>query len=109
MANLTKCIICGNKYNYCPNCANTNGWKLYTDTHEHYQIFMIFQQYNAGVFNKEQARAAFKEIGITADTDLSKLKDNIAKDIMDIVTVEEEPFEEKTVLKMTRKSKLYKE
>ena len=70
---------------------------------------MIFQQYNAGVFNKEQARAAFKEIGITTDTDLSKLKDNIAKDIMDIVTVEEEPFEEKTVLKKTRKSKLYKE
>ena len=107
MANLTKCLICGEKYNYCPNCAGTNGWRLYTDTHEHYQIFMVFQQYNSGVFNKEQARLAFEKIGITADSDLSKLKQNVAKDIMDIVTVEEKPLEEKTVLKKAKKSKLY--
>lgn len=109
MSNLTKCVICGEKYNYCPNCAGTNGWRLYTDTHEHYQIFTIFQQYNAGVFTKEDARKAFEKIGITVDSDLSGLKPNIVQDILDIITVDKKPNEEKTVLKKAKKSKLYKE
>ena len=36
MANLTKCMICGEKYAYCPNCANTHAWRFYADTYEHY-------------------------------------------------------------------------
>lgn len=109
MGNLTKCVICGKEYNYCPNCAGTNGWRLYTDTHEHYQIFTIFQQYNSEVFDKEKASEAFKAMGITADSDLSNLKPNIVNDILEIVTVENKPVEEKTVIKKSKKSKLYKE
>ena len=82
MGNLTKCVICGKEYNYCPNCAGTNGWRLYTDTHEHYQIFTIFQQYNSEVFDKEKASEAFKAMGITADSDLSNLKPNIMASVV---------------------------
>lgn len=108
MANLTKCLICGEKYSYCPNCANTHGWKFYTDTHEHYQIYMIIEQYNSKMYSKDDARIAFENIGITADSDLSNLKPSIAEQIKGIVTVET-PVEEKTVLKKTKKSKLYKD
>jgi hypothetical protein len=106
MANLAKCLICGEKYNYCPSCAGTHAWKFYTDTHEHYQIYMIIDQYNSKVYSKDDARIAFENIGITADSDLSNLKPSIAEQIKNIVTVEKSN-EEKTVLKKTKKSKLY--
>lgn len=102
MANLTKCLICGEKYSYCPSCAGTHAWKFYTDTHEHYQIYMIIEQYNAKLYSKDDARIAFENIGITADSDLSKLKPSIAEQIKNIITVDE-----KAVLKKTKKSKLY--
>lgn len=106
MANLTKCLICGEKYNYCPSCAGTHAWKFYTDTHEHYQIYMIIEQYNSKVYSKDDARIAFENIGITADSNLSNLKPNIAEQIKNIVAVEKFN-EEKTVLKKAKKSKLY--
>ena len=102
MANLTKCLICGEKYNYCPSCSGTHAWKFYTDTHEHYQIYMIIEQYNAKLYSKDDARIDFENIGITADSDLSKLKPSIAEQIKNIITVDE-----KAVLKKTKKSKLY--
>ena len=108
MANLTKCLICGEKYNYCPSCAGTHAWKFYTDTREHYQIYMIIEQYNSKLYSKDDARIAFENIGITADSDLSNLKPSIAEQIKNIVTVEKSN-EEKTVLKKTKKSKLYNE
>lgn len=106
MANLTKCLICGEKYNYCPSCAGTHAWKFYTDTHEHYQIYMIIEQYNSKLYSKDDARVAFENIGIIPDSDLSNLKPSIAAQIKDILTVEKSN-EEKTVLKKTKKSKLY--
>lgn len=106
MANLTKCLICGEKYSYCPSCAGTHAWKFYTDTHEHYQIYMIIEQYNSKLYSKDDARIAFGNLGITANSDLSNLKPSIAEQIKNILTVEV-PVEEKTVLKKTKKSKLY--
>ena len=110
MANLTKCLICGEKYNYCPSCSGTHAWKFYTDTREHYQIYMIIEQYNSKpkLYSKDDARIAFENIGITADSDLSNLKPSIAEQIKNIVTVEKSD-EDKTVLKKTKKSKLYNE
>lgn len=108
MANLTKCIICGKQYTYCPNCANTHGWRFYTDSYEHYQIYMAITQYKDGFMTKEDARTILNGLGIKSNSDLSNLKSNIAEYISKIITVEEKP-ESKTVLKKSRKSKLYSE
>lgn len=109
MANLTKCMICGAVYNYCPSCSGTHAWKFYTDTHEHYQIYMIIEQYNAKdyAFTKDDARKAFANIGITEQTDLSGLKPSIAKQIKEIIKTTETDSEAKNVLKRTKRSKLY--
>lgn len=109
MANLTKCMICGEKYAYCPNCANTHAWRFYADTYEHYQIFMALDQYK--VMGKEATKATLEHIGVTADSDTSKFKPSIAQQIKDIFAddIEKVEPEEKTVLKKTRKSKLYKD
>lgn len=83
MAHLTKCSICGSEYAYCPNCAGTHAWKFYTDTHEHYQIFMAIKQYGL-THDKEEARIALENIGITANSDLSAYKPKIAEKIKEI-------------------------
>ena len=104
MANLTKCMVCGNKYSYCPTCAGTHAWKFYTDTHEHYQIYMILEQYNSKTYTKEDARVAFGNIGIDTNTDLSNLKEGVANQIRDIVT-ESEP----TTFKKSKKGKIFED
>lgn len=109
MANLKKCSICGEEYAYCPNCANTRAWKFYTDTHEHYQILLIIQDFGVSQ-DKEKARLAFEKLGITADSDLSAFKPKIAERIKNLVTVEQEKSEDdkdKTTFKRTRRNKLY--
>lgn len=108
MANLTKCMICGKQYTYCPNCANTHGWRFYTDSYEHYQIYMAITQYKDNFITKEEVRATLNRLGIKSNSDLGKFKPNIAEYISKILAVEEKP-ETKTLLKKTRKSKLYNE
>ena len=108
MANLTKCKICGNIYNYCPHCAGTNAWRFYADTHEHYQIHLILNNYKAGMYTKAKACKMFEELGITINSDLSNFLPEISDFIKKIVTVEEDT-KEKTVISKTKKSKLFKD
>ena len=103
MANLTKCMICGAVYNYCPACSGTHAWKFYTDTHEHYQIYMILEQYNTKLYSKDDARIAFANIGITELTDLSNLKPNIAKQIKEIIKTTETNSETKNCFEENKK------
>lgn len=107
MANLNKCAICGTEYSYCPNCAGSHAWRFYTDTHEHYQIYMIIKQYSSGIFDKNEARIAFNNIGITDTSNLNGLKDNIVKVIQEILTLENDADKEKGGYKRGRKTKLY--
>lgn len=93
MANLSKCTICGSEYSYCPNCADTHAWKFYTDTHEHYQIFMILKQYKAGVFTKAEAKIALERIGINTKSNLDMFKPKIADKIKDILKSSEDKIE----------------
>ena len=89
MANLTTCMVCGKKYNYCPSCSRTHAWQFYTDTRQHYQIYMIIEELNAKVFTIGEAKIALENIGITADTDLSEFKPSVADQINKIVNHKE--------------------
>ena len=100
MANLSKCSVCGAEYAYCPNCSNTHAWKFYTDTHEHYQIFMILKQYKAGVYTKADAKIALENIGITAKSDRSVFKPKVAEKIKDILA-----YTENKIAKTEKKTK----
>lgn len=93
---MAKCIICGSKYNYCPNCAKTHAWKFYADTHEHYQIFMILDSYGSGIISKEDAVIQFENIGITEESDLTGFKSGV---VAQIKAIFDKP------VKLTKKSK----
>ena len=107
MANLTKCSICGSEYAYCPNCSSTHAWKFYTDTHEHYQIFMAIKQYGL-THDKEEARISLENIGITANSDLSVYIPKIANKIREIFEESDFGFGKtgKKSAKRTEKNKL---
>lgn len=112
MANLTKCAICDSTYSYCPNCATTHAWKFYTDTHECFQIFMIIKQYKTGLMLKDEAKQSLEYLGFTLASDFSKFKPDVADKIKEILTVKEaetNSVDENTVIKKSRKSKLYRE
>lgn len=89
MANTTTCVICGSRYEYCPNCARTHSWNFYADTRKHYQIYMILDGLNCNVIKIKDAKVMFENIGIVPDTDLSDIKPNIAKQIRKIVNYTE--------------------
>lgn len=113
MSNFTKCSICDERYSYCPNCSSTHAWKFYTDKYECYQIFMVLKQYNSNQIDKSEAKSMLEQIGITNKSDLSIYNPKIAGTIKNILTDEQhdkkEFAEEKTVLRKTKKSKLYKD
>jgi len=110
MGNLTKCSICGAEYTYCPNCAGSHAWKFYTDTHEHYQIFLVLKNYGTDL-DKDKARIELENLGITSDTDFSVFKPKIAERLKNLVTPEPlndlEDISIKPVTRRTKKSKLF--
>ncbi len=89
MANLTSCMICGKKYNYCPSCSRTHAWNFYTDTHRHYQIYMIIEELNSGVISVDEAKNMLENTGVSADTGWSEFKPSVADQIRKIVNYTE--------------------
>lgn len=98
MANLTSCMICGKKYNYCPSCSRTHAWNFYTDTHRHYQIYMIIEELNSGVISVDEAKNMLENTGVSADTDRSEFKPSVADQIRKIVN-----YTESKTVKLSKK------
>ena len=80
------CIICGKKYHSCDSCNNVKKikpWRSITDTSNHYQIYLIINDYNYSNIDKKTAR------DMLLKCDLSELENfipNVAKIIKDILS-----------------------
>lgn len=85
MAQIVNCWVCGKPHEYCSHCGETHGWKYVADTREHYQIYMLIEEYRSGIFSKEQAIKLFAEYGVKAEDDLSWLLPNVEKGIREII------------------------
>lgn len=85
MANKTNatCSICGNGYYMCLSCRdNTNSWKIYTDTAEHYKVFQVVRGFSNNVYTKDEAKAKLKNINLV---DLESFRPHIKKIVKDIL------------------------
>jgi hypothetical protein len=102
MSTKPKCFVCGKEHDYCPTCSKTHGWKFFACTHEHFQIYITITDYVAENITKEEAKERFKNIGITAETDLSDLIPVVANKVRSIVG---EKKVEKSTEKTTKKTK----
>lgn len=104
MAKKLKCWICGAEHDYCPTCGDTHGWKYVADTHEHYQIYLVMNDFRSGIITKEEANDLFaKKCDIRAENDLSWMIPEVETYIREIIG------EKNKTNKTTKKSKLFKD
>lgn len=61
------CRVCGKEYDVCPTCASVRTytpWRTICDTSQHYQIWVIVDQYKKGVIGKTAARKMLQRVRI---------------------------------------------
>lgn len=101
------CIVCGNKYTYCPSCAEFShlpSWYGIFDSENCKNIFNAASDYLAGLITVEQATSILK------DCDLS-LKDNFSAGVvkaleeLNLNQVVSETTTKKVVKRRTTKNK----
>lgn len=83
--NNATCSICGKAYHKCLSCKNEASlkpWKTYCCSSEHFKIFQVIRGFNTGVYTKDEAKEKLQAIDLS---DLNKLRDNIKKQIKDIM------------------------
>jgi uncharacterized CHY-type Zn-finger protein len=116
------CGVCGKGYYMCLACKDvmqSEPWKTYTDTSEHYKIFQILYGNSTGVYTDIEARDRLLNVDLS---DKDTFLDNVQKHIDRLLSIEDEekkieienvkedeyiPITENTVIK-TRHSKFGK-
>lgn len=62
-----KCILCGKEYETC-NCnsdLSNKAWKVICDTSEHYQIYLILNDYKYGNIDKKSAKKLLNKFDLS--------------------------------------------
>jgi len=75
------CSICGNKYYYCRDCKEIQGftpWRTITDTIEHYKIFLIIRDYVNKYISKDEAAKQLKKLDLSnVNSFLPEIKEKV--------------------------------
>ena len=97
--NNSTCAICGKGYHLCMSCKDKmklTPWKVLTDTSEHYKIFQVVRGFCTGIYSKEDAKKALKNVDLSdKDTFIESVKNKIDEIMMDEESAN--PVEEKVV------------
>lgn len=59
-----KCLICGEEYEVCPYCPTTikaTPWRTVCCSREHFVIYMLVREFDAGIIDSQEAREYIKE------------------------------------------------
>ena len=84
-----KCITCGEKYSYCPNCnRKAPYWMTEFHAENCKNIFQICTEYNVGLKTKEQAQEALNACDLS---NKESFVECIQRDFVNIFAVEEQP------------------
>ena len=105
MGKKLRCWVCGKEHDYCPTCGDTNGWKYTADTPNCYQIYMVLNDTQAGVFSQKDAVEKFANLDVHYEDDLSWMRPHIERQIREIIGDKEKTT--KTTKKTNIKSKLF--
>lgn len=84
-----KCVTCGEKYSYCPNCDRKAPYWM-TEFHDENckNIFQLCTQYNVGLLTKEQAQEALSACDLSNKENFAEC---IQRDFANIFAVEAQP------------------
>ena len=78
------CIVCGEKYTFCPTCSDTNNLKMWKNIYHNENckdIFNTASDYLAGAITKEEAKEKFDACDLSY---LNKLHNKIVEAITDV-------------------------
>ena len=60
---IKKCHVCGKKYEACSYCESVkNGWRYYTCSRIHFQLYMIIADFSFQSITKEEAKEQLKTV-----------------------------------------------
>lgn len=103
-----ECLICGTKYHACDSCEEVRKIKTYkaiTDTSNHYQIYLIVNDYCYKNISKEEAYKLLAKCDLNGK---ENFKPNVLKVINEILETKNNKIEneevEPTVLKVEAKT-----
>ena len=68
------CVLCGAGYHACDSCRKEKAfapWRTFTDTIDHYQLFMVLRAYHNQEIDKIQAREMLSHLDLS-DKELYK-------------------------------------
>ena len=87
------CSICGKGYYKCLSCQSmmqSQPWKQYTDTSEHYKIYQAVRGFTTGMYTKDETRERLQAIDLS---DIDDLRDNIQEIIKSVLKEEGQSVE----------------
>lgn len=99
------CVICGVGYHACESCnelKNINLWQRFTDTSNHYRIFLILRDHHNKIINDKQAYEMLMKCDIRGH---EKFNNNVSEHIKKIIRLNTELV---NVKKITNKKNRYK-
>lgn len=79
------CLVCGKGYTHCEKCLVVQNWRSLTDTPEHFQIYMVFEELRNNTITKYEAKEMFESMQITPTSDLTDLLPAVANAIKEIL------------------------
>lgn len=60
---MLRCKVCGAEYESCYSCEKDRGWRMHTDTAEHYQVLCTLMDYQTHKDAKSAYRA-LRKLGV---------------------------------------------
>lgn len=81
-ADMSTCIICGEKYKTCLSCKremSIKPWRSIVDKISCYELFLTLSQYNNGYTSEEQARKQLEKIKYDKDSLIDPVRLDVEK------------------------------
>lgn len=97
--NRTWCRVCGKAYDVCPHCATVRyytPWRTICDTAQHYQIWVIVDQYKKGILDRAAAKRMLQKHRVRASDwkgYLPPVRDTVQEILKEPAAKKEEPPE----------------
>lgn len=103
------CVICGIGYHSCDSCNEAkkiNLWEKFTDTSNHYRIFLILRDHHNKIIDNNQAYIMLSECDLTGYENFNK---NVKSHIeMILLSVKEKDLDTDKPKRRKRDTKLVK-
>lgn len=100
------CIVCGNEYDTCAckSDERIGSWKKVCDTDNHYQIYLVINDYCYGNITKTKAKSMLGKLDVTGWEDFIPSVSKVIGEILGKTVATNDVVEETTVADTTKET-----